>query len=89
MKAGVFRCKKLVETFLGFSKLKSENFESKISLQECYEQATDLIRFRLIENNLVIQSDYVKSASFINEKSPDLGTSVKTLVFFLKDKLNS
>jgi hypothetical protein len=53
---------------------------------QIYRKIPSFVRKKIEELELTTLN---KSASFINEKSPDLGTSVKTLVFFLKDKLNS
>jgi len=61
MKNGVLRCKKLVETFLGFSKMKQKSSHAGIELggmQESVNQALDLVRFRLIENNIKISCEY-------------------------------
>jgi signal transduction histidine kinase len=87
MKAGVLRCKKLVETFLGFSKLKSPHFDGQSSLYECYGQAMDLIRFRLIENNLILQSEYLKSDAFRKNVNPHVLSMI--LYLFLGELLTA
>lgn len=57
MKEGVLRCKELVETFLGFSRL-SPNSEQNFCLELAYTQAISLLRFRLVESNMLIKFDY-------------------------------
>ncbi|MBG60792.1 MAG: hypothetical protein CMJ16_10065 [Peredibacter sp.] len=60
MKAGVARCKKLVETFLGFSKLHAASVskDESYSIRACMDSAVDLIRFRLIENNIKLEASF-------------------------------
>jgi hypothetical protein len=55
MKQSTLRCKQLVETFLGFSKVSPIQTERKSQLlTECFEQALNLQRFRMIESQLRI-----------------------------------
>jgi hypothetical protein len=80
MKETVIRCKKLVETFLGFSKYRpqtEEAYDEKI--QNCFNQAIELIRFRLIENNLNIVTHFETDQGFNNSFNPH----VMTMIFYL------
>lgn len=58
MKNGVLRCKKLVETFLGFSRLKRSEESPKQDIMSSLTSALELIRFRLIEDNIRINPKY-------------------------------
>lgn len=51
MKKGINRCRLLISTFLGFSRLHSLT-EIKVGIKVSLDQALNLIRFRLIENNI-------------------------------------
>jgi signal transduction histidine kinase len=79
MREGVLRCKKLVETFLGFSKIKPASADDDLKLQECYNQAMDLVRFRLIENNIVFNSEYNCEKNFEKDVNP----YVISMIFYL------
>lgn len=71
MKGGVLRCKKLVETFLGFSKLEAKGEASgENSVHTCVESAMELIRFRLIENNISLVPNFDKKAPFGSSYNP-------------------
>jgi signal transduction histidine kinase len=54
MKQGALRCKQLIETFLGFSRLKPQEggVLEKDLLKRCFEQALHLQRFRMVESEL-------------------------------------
>lgn len=55
MKQSSLRCKQLVETFLGFSKVNLMQTEkSKELLIDCFEQALNLQRFRMVESQVRI-----------------------------------
>ena len=79
MKDSVSRCKKLVETFLGFSKVQDTQSHSYFSLEEGFNQAMDLIRFRLIENNISLNFEYEVSEKF----SHHLNKHVMAMIFYL------
>lgn len=79
MKESVVRCKKLVETFLGFSRMKPEEKISQIRLTECYEQAMDLVRFRLIESNITFKSEYLIEEDYNGQANP----YVISMLFYL------
>jgi hypothetical protein len=46
------RCKLLVETFLGFSKVVNHNQVIEFEIQHVFDQAMNLLRYRLAENSL-------------------------------------
>jgi signal transduction histidine kinase len=54
MKQGALRCKQLIETFLGFSRIKPQEggMLEKDLLKRCFEQALHLQRFRMVESEL-------------------------------------
>ncbi len=79
MREGVLRCKKLVETFLGFSRISPTAHNEGLNLQECYNQAMDLVRFRLIENNIVFNSEYIVEKNF----NKDVNPYVISMIFYL------
>lgn len=66
MKESLERCRKLVQTFLGFSKVRLDKADDqdKFSLESCIESAIELTRFRLIENNFKCNYSMAKQASF-------------------------
>jgi hypothetical protein len=67
MRRGSSRCKALVETFLGFSRMNPQH-TSKGTFEQALEQALNLIRFRLVENNFKFsfQKDLSASQVLIN-----------------------
>jgi len=80
MKETVNRCKKLVETFLGFSKYRPHsdtNYNDKI--QDCFNQALELIRFRLIENNINVVT-HIELDNYFNRQ---FNPHVMTMIFYL------
>lgn len=82
MKRGVLRCRNLVEIFLGFSKVKSDVSHSKDggnNIEKALEHAHELIRFRLIENNVVLKVDY----KFRQKLQAYFDDSVMTMIFYL------
>jgi signal transduction histidine kinase len=81
---GALRCKQLVETFLGFSKARPEklNISTGInaeSIKVSLDQAMDLIRFRLIENNIKLDFNYIKEESYREA----INGSVFSMIFYL------
>lgn len=87
MKGGVARCKKLVETFLGFSRLKAKEAGEEEELESCLTSAMELIRFRLIENNVTMETHYSKSESFGSGFNPHV--MAMTLYLTLGDLLTN
>lgn len=82
MKETVIRCKKLVETFLGFSKYQPRSEEAyNEKIQTCFNQAIELIRFRLIENNLNIVTHFETDQVFNNSFNPHVMTMIFYLIF--------
>jgi signal transduction histidine kinase len=83
MKNGVNRCKQLVETFLGFSKVRSTHMpqiqNNDIEIRRTFDQAMELMRFRMIENNLKFNIDYHVKSSFLSPFNP----SVISMLFYL------
>lgn len=88
MKAGVSRCKKLVETFLGFSKLDATKTAGQTtSLESCLGSAMELIRFRLIENNVGIETEFEQKKPFKRSFNPHVMSM--TIYLMLGDLLTS
>jgi signal transduction histidine kinase len=84
MKKGVLRCKNLVETFLGFSRIEtSYAYQNNLTFefQESIQQALDLIRFRLIENNILMDLKYEKRAKFLQKLNPYIISMLFYLIF--------
>ncbi len=85
MKKGARRCRDLVQTFLGFSKIKpmdlKNTFKSsdKKLVVESFEQAFHLLRFRLIENNMKLNIDIKRIEAF----EQPLNRSVLAMIFYL------
>lgn len=83
MKNGALRCKQLIETFLGFSRANPrsvtevENFRSTIDI--CYQQAQNLLRFRTVESGIRFQFESIKHADFRAQVNP----SLLTMTFYL------
>lgn len=82
MKSGVDRCKELVETFLGFSRVRSStplNQIKPINIQRTLDQALDLMRFRMIENNLKFSVTYQQEMNFL----APFNSSIMSMLFYL------
>ncbi len=79
MKETVLRCKKLVKLFLGFSRYNLEDEKLHLDLQECLEQAFQLIRYRLAENNIQLDINTVTKDKNEKLKNPH----VMTILFYL------
>jgi hypothetical protein len=60
MKQGAQRCKQLVETFLGFSRIRPKEGQDvgKDLLKRCFEQALHLQRFRMVESGLRVEIEH-------------------------------
>ena len=79
MRKSVLRCKTLVETFLGFSKVQGGSVHSTMNLEESFNQAMELIRFRLIENNITIHFDYK-----VNSKmNSNVNGHIMSMIYYL------
>lgn len=84
MKNGVLRCKKLVETFLGFSRFRPDLYLAKnlkIELCESIQQALDLIRFRLMENNITLQMNFKNQLDYKEVQNPHIVSMIFYLIF--------
>jgi hypothetical protein len=83
MKSGAQRCKQLIETFLGFSRVNPSNvlpLESPQStIDICYQQAQNLLRFRSVESGIRFSFDSIKHADFRHKINP----SLLTMTFYL------
>lgn len=87
MKKGVLRCKKLVETYLGFSRLqvtessKAVQGDNEQRLANSLEQSMELMRFRLIENNLILQPEHIVNFDFKDNLNPYVLSMLLYLIF--------
>jgi hypothetical protein len=81
MKSGVTRCKKLVETFLGFSQVKSSRFKSPDVevINDSVTQAIELLRFRIIENNIKFDYSFISQGNFLGV----CNQHILTMTFYL------
>ncbi len=83
MKSGSLRCKQLIETFLGFSRANPKNISiSDISMSTidlCYQQAQNLLRFRTVESGIRFNFESIKHANFRSQVNP----SLLTMTFYL------
>ena len=79
MKQSVNRCKKLVETFLGFSKVNNQDRGLTSYGKESFMQAMELMRFRLIESNITISFDYNQKEKL----SYPVSSHVLSMIFYL------
>jgi len=78
MQNGAKRCKELIEIFLGFSKA-SPFGKSVSSWQKSFEQANDLLRFRMVESNVRLDFNYSVKESFGNE----VNGSIVSMIFYM------
>jgi len=85
MKNGAIRCKQLIETFLGFSRVRFETEANSLNpfsnIEFCYQQAQNLLRFRSIECGLRINLKYHHHSQFKNYLNPSLLTMTFYLIF--------
>lgn len=80
MKKGINRCKKLISTFLGFSQMKAaERASVSCRIKDCVDQAIELIRFRLVENNLQLQVEHENEGAF----QPKVNPHILSMIFYL------
>lgn len=83
MKNGALRCKQLIETFLGFSKANPTSNMPSISsistIDICYQQAQNLLRFRTVESGIRFNFNSIKYSDFRSEINP----SLLTMTFYL------
>ncbi len=83
MKNGSYRCKQLIETFLGFSRANPGNIQTidqRVSAVDvCYQQAQNLLRFRTVESGIRFSFDYTKHSEF----RAQVNLSLLTMTFYL------
>ncbi len=82
IKESAIRCKQLIEVFLGFSRFSpAQNRELQMGeVENSIEQARQLIRFRMIQNNFKV--DLKKLSSFENFSAP-MNCSVLAMIIYL------
>ncbi len=83
MKNGAQRCKQLIETFLGFSRANPKSLayseDPRSTIDICYQQAQNLLRFRTVESGIRFNFDSSKHAEFKARVNP----SLLTMTFYL------
>lgn len=82
MRQGTLRCKQLVETFLGFSRMKPMDGEvrDKDLLKNCFEQALNLQRFRMVESGLRVNISHKQKHPFAYSLHAPTATMLAYLV---------
>ncbi|OUR96381.1 hypothetical protein A9Q84_08495 [Halobacteriovorax marinus] len=78
MEVGAIRCKKLIEVFLGFSRLDPTRSQFD-TLESSLEQSLHLLRSRMVESNLKMNVQYKKEELF----SKPLNNSIAAMIFYL------
>lgn len=78
MKETIYRCKGLVQTFLGFSRKNIEEMQS-LNWEAAVAQAYELLKFRMVESNLKLNYRFDRE----NEFKINANSSVLTMVFYL------
>lgn len=82
MKKSALRCKNLVQTFLGFSKLNvTLDNKASLNLEECSLQAIELVRFRLIESNINLNYNYNRKEAFTGVLYPSIIVILVYLIY--------
>ena len=83
MKNGATRCKQLIETFLGFSRVNPTSLtsiEQQLSpVVVCYQQAQNLLRFRTVESGIRFSLDFIRHSEF----RATVNLSLLTMTFYL------
>jgi len=78
MERGARRCKKLIEVFLGFSRLDPTHSQFD-TLESSVDQSLQLLRSRMVESNLKMVFDYKQRNAF----SRNLNNSISSMIFYL------
>ncbi len=78
MKETIYRCKGLVQTFLGFSRKNIEETQS-LNWEAAVGQAYELLKFRMVESNLKLNYNFMREKEF----KISANSSVLTMVFYL------
>ena len=83
MKNGATRCKQLIETFLGFSRVNPKSLTSQeLQLSPiviCYQQAQNLLRFRTVESGIRFSFEISRHSEF----RATVNLSLLTMTFYL------
>ena len=79
MKKSASRCKDLVELFLGFSKFDRGQELFDDAIQTSFDQALNLARYRMIEQNCILDFKYYK----FSKNGPIVNPSIVSMVFYL------
>lgn len=79
MKNGAHRCKQLIETFLGFSRANPLSLQSQNSIDICYQQALNLLRFRTVESGIRFSLEFSRHSEF----RASVNLSLLTMTFYL------
>ncbi len=81
MKKSAERCKNLVQVFLGFSRT-SHSIQNKIinNFDSAFDQAQQLVRFRMIESNTYFTFSRVNTSEIYRR---EFNTSAASMVFYL------
>lgn len=82
IKDGAIRCKKLIEIFLGFSRFSPHEGEvQKIGeIEKSFEQALQLLRFRMIESDLRLE---LKRTPSLESFASPVNSSVLAMIIYL------
>lgn len=83
MKNGATRCKQLIETFLGFSRVNPKSLttlELQLSpIEVCYQQAQNLLRFRTVESGIRFNFTFSRHSEF----RASVNISLMTMTYYL------
>ena len=77
LKSGAWRCKNLIDVFLGFSRMRT--FREGGAVIDSFNHALDLLRFRMVESD--IRFNFLEKLNFKFQKN--VNKSVLSMVFYL------
>ncbi|MCK5883078.1 MAG: hypothetical protein KAG61_05265 [Bacteriovoracaceae bacterium] len=81
MRKSAERCKKLVQVFLGFSRTAGHNLAfGSNDFESAFEQALSLVRFRMIESDVMLEVERVETGLKYNK---EVNPAVVSMVFYL------
>lgn len=78
MKESAKRCRDLIDIFLGFSKV-AKNIPKSCTVLEALKQSLDMLRFRMIESNLIFELSHDTQDKF----QQNVNFSTATMLFYL------
>ncbi|HLE11012.1 MAG: hypothetical protein A2504_10400 [Bdellovibrionales bacterium RIFOXYD12_FULL_39_22] len=78
MKNSAYRCKQLINVFLGFSRVQA-NFPQENILEEAFREALSLLRFRMIESNIILDIKFEEGSKF----SYNLNISLVSMIVYM------